>query len=413
MALNASGPISLGGATAGQSINLELGQSATATTSLNATNVRTLAGVASGAIIMPTNFYGKSNEYTTFTLGATTAVSTGGGAGQICIISPTAAIIVWGQAGPAKGASSVYARYVTISGTTVSLTGAVATLISNEFNTINPSLTNIDSTYSLLGLGQGGLRLLKLVGTTPTLVGSTILGQPYEVVGRQQGILTSTTYLIGMAIAGSGDSVKACVVTRSGDTISAGPIAAWGTGGMTAGQDSIGAAVNGSSTAGVVSYGNRVYPVTISGTTCTIGSGYITATGGFVNRGSCATPITPTANRYLLTATGNSGDNVGCVIFDQSGSSLTTYTGRNFGFVPGRIPATSWSTMMRGSSTVAAVRGEFGQAFGINISGTTISATRTNMLSSGASGGGFGGITTTQVLISVGGNTLTGVATVS
>lgn len=60
MALNASGPISLGGSTTGQSINLELGQSATAQVSLNNTNVRTLAGVSSGAIVMPTNFYGKS-----------------------------------------------------------------------------------------------------------------------------------------------------------------------------------------------------------------------------------------------------------------------------------------------------------------------------------------------------------------
>jgi hypothetical protein len=60
MTLNASGPISLGGSTAGQSINLELSQGATAQVSLNDTNVRTLAGVASGAIIVPTNFYGKS-----------------------------------------------------------------------------------------------------------------------------------------------------------------------------------------------------------------------------------------------------------------------------------------------------------------------------------------------------------------
>lgn len=65
MALNLTGPISIGGATAGQSINLELGQSASATASLNDTNVRTLAGVASGAITMPTNFYGKSNAVPT------------------------------------------------------------------------------------------------------------------------------------------------------------------------------------------------------------------------------------------------------------------------------------------------------------------------------------------------------------
>jgi hypothetical protein len=60
MTLNSSGPISLGGTGTNASINLELSQSATAQISMNDTNVRTLAGVASGAIIMPTNFYGKS-----------------------------------------------------------------------------------------------------------------------------------------------------------------------------------------------------------------------------------------------------------------------------------------------------------------------------------------------------------------
>ena len=61
MALNSSGPISLGGTTAGQSIALENGGTGTSTISLNDAAVRSLAGVPSGAIIMPTNFYGKSN----------------------------------------------------------------------------------------------------------------------------------------------------------------------------------------------------------------------------------------------------------------------------------------------------------------------------------------------------------------
>ena len=61
MALNPSGAISLAGPTAGQSIAVELGVSATATISLNDTNVRTLAQVPSGVIVMPTNFWGKSN----------------------------------------------------------------------------------------------------------------------------------------------------------------------------------------------------------------------------------------------------------------------------------------------------------------------------------------------------------------
>ena len=61
MPLNPSGAISLAGPVAGQSIAVELGQSATATISLNDTNVRTLAQVPSGVIVMPTDFYGKSN----------------------------------------------------------------------------------------------------------------------------------------------------------------------------------------------------------------------------------------------------------------------------------------------------------------------------------------------------------------
>lgn len=60
MPLNLSGPISLGGSTTGQSINLELGKAATATAALNDTDVRTLAGITSGVITMPTDFYGKS-----------------------------------------------------------------------------------------------------------------------------------------------------------------------------------------------------------------------------------------------------------------------------------------------------------------------------------------------------------------
>jgi hypothetical protein len=60
MALNASGAISLAGTTAGQSIQVELGGNGTTTITLNDTTVRTLAGIASGAISL-SNFWGKSN----------------------------------------------------------------------------------------------------------------------------------------------------------------------------------------------------------------------------------------------------------------------------------------------------------------------------------------------------------------
>lgn len=59
MTLAASGAMSIGGSTATRSINLELGRSATATSSMGESTLRTLAGVPSGAISM-SNFYGKS-----------------------------------------------------------------------------------------------------------------------------------------------------------------------------------------------------------------------------------------------------------------------------------------------------------------------------------------------------------------
>lgn len=69
MTLNSTGPISLGGSTTGQSVNLELGKSATAQVSFNDTDVRTLTATSAGAALtMPTNFYGKS--YIVVTVGS-------------------------------------------------------------------------------------------------------------------------------------------------------------------------------------------------------------------------------------------------------------------------------------------------------------------------------------------------------
>lgn len=68
MTMVSSGPISLGGnATTGglnQSINIELGQSATATISLNDSNVRTLlAKTGAGTTISLNDAYGKANQF--------------------------------------------------------------------------------------------------------------------------------------------------------------------------------------------------------------------------------------------------------------------------------------------------------------------------------------------------------------
>jgi len=63
MALNPSGIMSIGGTTVGASINLELGLSATANSSIGQANFRELAKVPTGAISL-SDFYGKSNVTT-------------------------------------------------------------------------------------------------------------------------------------------------------------------------------------------------------------------------------------------------------------------------------------------------------------------------------------------------------------
>ena len=62
MPINSTGPISLGGSVVGQSVNLELRKSATATVSMNDAVVRGLSGNATGAVSF-SNFYGKSLSY--------------------------------------------------------------------------------------------------------------------------------------------------------------------------------------------------------------------------------------------------------------------------------------------------------------------------------------------------------------
>lgn len=61
MALNSSGQISLGGTTVGQSINLQIGNTATTQVSFNDTTVRSLSQVTTTNTteIMPTDFYNK------------------------------------------------------------------------------------------------------------------------------------------------------------------------------------------------------------------------------------------------------------------------------------------------------------------------------------------------------------------
>ena len=61
MTLASSGYIRMGGTDSGRSVNVELGNSPTATITMPSTATRTLTGVASGPIVLPNDYWGKSS----------------------------------------------------------------------------------------------------------------------------------------------------------------------------------------------------------------------------------------------------------------------------------------------------------------------------------------------------------------
>lgn len=182
MALNVSGPISLGGSTAGQSINLELSQSATAQVSMNDANVRSLAGVASGAIVMPTNFYGKSavtitltsqtglNSIVDFVSAGETAVASyqiaSNGKVYKIVGATTIEIEQWCTPTSAAGNYEVFAT-ITAGSLSSGTTGAWLALSSNRTWTVTES-TSGSTSFAELDMQ------IRKVGTTTVLATATI-----------------------------------------------------------------------------------------------------------------------------------------------------------------------------------------------------------------------------------------------
>ena len=101
MTLVASGTIGLGGSLTNASVNIELGQAATALISMNDTNARTLAGVSSGAISLA-SFYGKSN----FTPTTVSFIGTGSSTYTVPSGASNVIIEIFGAGG--KGGDGVF-----------------------------------------------------------------------------------------------------------------------------------------------------------------------------------------------------------------------------------------------------------------------------------------------------------------
>jgi len=130
MTMNSTGPLSMGGSTAGQSINLELGQAATATISLNDANVRTLLQVPSGAISMNAA-YGKSNRPTASTTFTTNTTSTSVNVASLSgYVAGSTDITITVNAGVYVYSTSTANYALTITGGT---TGDTITVVNNGF----------------------------------------------------------------------------------------------------------------------------------------------------------------------------------------------------------------------------------------------------------------------------------------
>ena len=214
MTLNSSGPISLGGSTTGQSINLELGVSATALASINSTSFRTLAGVASGQISL-SNFYGMSNATYWF---ATLGYSSGQAGDPTCGHAVNSNGIAIPFNFPYPGTNSVIYR-ISFSGSVSSIfTGSVgsAYLTSPSTQQTYDSPIVLDSSDNIYTNNPNNYPTTACKITSSNSFASWGYGYYSSIgqIGSAPGIYTNGTnfYTPAWFSTGSGS----CVVTKAG-----------------------------------------------------------------------------------------------------------------------------------------------------------------------------------------------------
>ena len=201
MALASSGTMSIGGTTTDRSINLELGRSATATSSLGETDLRTLAGVASGAISMD-DFYGASasQAFTTIKAGYSFFTFTGGrGSTQYGFDAGYRA------SGSAPIGSISYTDAIVVNGTTLgTLYRASVDNVASGRHNLNIEITGTNSNS-----GWTNVTCTRISNSASTTFARTSLSYSY-VSGRRQyatGYIFDST---GDLTAGGSSSGKHC-----------------------------------------------------------------------------------------------------------------------------------------------------------------------------------------------------------
>ena len=261
MPLNPSGAISLAGPVAGQSIAVELGQSATATISLNDTNVRTLAQVPSGVIVMPTDFWGKG------------------------AFTPTQrAIFAFGATGPASANRTNISNLISSTGVVASDTPGVGSV------RILPGAATYGGDKAIFGYGIG---VPTYISFTNLVSNTGVVASDTPGVGTARGELAAAGYGGDKAIFGYGIGTPARVSITN--LVSNTGVVASDTPGVGTARSALAAATYGNDKA-IFGYGTGV-PTVVSLTNLVSNTGVVASD----------TPGVGTA-RNFLAATSYGGD---------------------------------------------------------------------------------------------------------
>lgn len=313
MALNPTGIMSIGGPVVGSSINLELGLSATANSSLNQANFRTLAGIPSGVIAL-SNFYGKSNG---LQRGMITFVAFTAFQNFISSVGVIASDTSCNGPGRIGLASTPYGGDKGIIGYGIPTPNAVTNISNLVSNT-----GVIAASSPGVGTARGGISACGYGGDKGMFIG----GQRYPNLPTSTGI-----YAITNLVSNTG--------AVAADTPMIGP-ARWGAGAASYGGDK-----------GILGYGMISNPATrTTGFQLISNTGVIAAVGQ-----SIGTP------RYQSTAAPYGGDKAIFCYGDAVGAPITSManTVSNTGVVSSDIPTASGASRRRGACGYGGDKGIF------------------------------------------------------
>jgi len=338
--MNSTGPISLAGATAGQSIEIAVSNTSSGTISLNDYKVRNLAGVSSGTIAMPTNFYGKAYALPFNGFGSATpfpSAWSGYTLNGLAVNSSGTYVAVldkFNVSPPSVSTSTDGVTWGTVtamgSATSVMIMGAIAPTAAGGFVSVG---FNFSSNLPLFSYSSNGT-----TWATPAVMGGTTqISNPVAVVCGTTG---TTCVAVGNNISSSTGLPTDPVVyysTNSGSTWSGPTILGSAGSGITM----TGVSVNSSGLFVAVGYGSSYQPYYATSTNGTTWSAFSTMGGSTSNYRINAIAVNP-SGLFVAVGVSNYGSSPNYPIYATS-SNGTTWS----------VPTTIGSTTGLGLGSIA------------------------------------------------------------